>query len=101
VAGAASRRTAARGAAPAWGAGDDALKAIAGRGAELYRVNRKMLEAEHPGKCVFFNVDNGEFVVGESFGETHRTFHERFGDAPSWDARIGDAHRVIDRTRFV
>src|SRR5205085_8407696 len=73
------------GPAPEWGEGAEELQNVATRGLDIYARLRTTLEAEHPSKCIVINVDTAEFVVGDTFGETHRKFRERFGDAPSWD----------------
>ena len=78
-----------------------ALKAIAAKGEEIYERVREKLETEFPSECVFINTDTGDYVVGGTFGEAHRRFLERFGDAPSWDARIGEVPGVVDRRRLL
>jgi hypothetical protein len=84
-----------------WGFDVQELKAIAQRGREIYERHSQELEAEHLHKSVFINVDTGEYVVGGTFRDAHRAFIERFGDAPSWDTRVGDADYGFDRTRIV
>lgn len=84
-----------------WGIDVQELKAIAQRGREIYERHSQELEAEHLHKSVFINVDTGEYVIGGTFRDAHRAFIERFGDAPSWDTRVGDAANGFDRTRIV
>jgi hypothetical protein len=84
-----------------WGDDMQKLEEIAARGQEFYHRLRKKLELECPSQCIFINTDTGDYVLGSTFGETHHRFVERFGDAPSWDARIGEAPNVFDRTRLL
>lgn len=84
-----------------WGMSVAEIEDIAARGQEIYHKNADWLEAKHPHQCVVINVDTGDVLVGDTFRDTHNRYRARFGDAPSWDARVGDAGRDLGRTRLV
>ena len=70
---------------------------IVRRGQHIYDEKLKpVLEPEHNGKFVTINVLTGEYEMDDEDVEASDRAAERFGDAPTFTARVGfrTAHRL-------
>jgi hypothetical protein len=69
---------------------------IAARGQALYAPLREEFENKFHGKWIKFNLESGQYVIGDSAVACYDAYHARFPDGPSWGTQIG-WHRLPTR----
>jgi hypothetical protein len=85
----------------AWEANTRVIAEISARGRRFYGRLEERLRAESMHRWVRINVDTGDFVVGDTFGDVDEQFRARFGEAPSWKTRVGEPPYVFRRARLL
>jgi len=85
----------------AWQANTAAIRNISARGRKIYERLEEGLRVESLHRWVRINVETGDFVVGDTFGDVDERFRARFGDAPSWKTRIGEPPYVFRNARLL
>jgi hypothetical protein len=64
-------------------------------GSQIYHEMYAELVRTSLGKYICISVDTAEYVLGDTSSEAYSRFRERFGDAASWEARVGEAPYVF------
>jgi len=85
----------------AWEANTQVIQEISARGRRIYERREERLRADSMHRWVRINVDTGDFVVGNTFGDVDEQFGARFGEAPSWKTRIGEPPYVFRSARLL
>ncbi|MGH7141586.1 MAG: hypothetical protein ACREGH_03070 [Minisyncoccia bacterium] len=62
---------------------------VGNRGKDLYSHMKEKLERESPYKFIIINVENGDYVIGDTELESMELFEKKFGRVPSWGTQIG------------
>jgi hypothetical protein len=72
------------------------LRELGQKGKAIYEKMRNDLEATAHGQCICINIDTGGYVLGDTPFSAYDKFKDKFGDAPSYEARVGEDPYVFD-----
>ncbi len=72
------------------------LRELGQKGKAIYDDMRNDLEATARGKCICINVDTGGYVLGDTPAIAYDKFKDKFGNAPSYEARVGEDPYVFN-----